>query len=124
MASRPKLQRLMATLRELTVQELGEDAHPVDFVVKRVAEGQTVTSLADEVTKAMSEPVSRSWLSWRFNHLTHDAKGRIAAAREHAAHLASRTGNISHKLGSDPFTQESKDMASNIRSLRVAPATE
>lgn len=81
MASRPKLKRLIMTLEDLVVKELPEGAEPIDLVVERVAGGQTVTSLAREVAEAMGEPASRSWLSWRFNHLTREAKERIAAAR-------------------------------------------
>jgi hypothetical protein len=47
--------------------------------------GQTLTALALEVEVAMGEPASRSWLSWRFNHLTARAKERIADARCNAA---------------------------------------
>jgi hypothetical protein len=81
MASRPKLQRLIRTLKELAAAELGESAEPVDFIVQRLCRGQSVTALAVEVAEAMGEPASRSWLSWRFNHLTPDAKGRLAVAR-------------------------------------------
>jgi hypothetical protein len=85
MPSRPKLQRLITTLKALTTQELGARAEPLDFVVRRVAMGQTVTSLAEEVARAMGEPASRTWLSWRFNHLAPGAKTRIADARRQAA---------------------------------------
>jgi hypothetical protein len=81
MASRPKLRRMIATLKEMAVEELGEGAEPIDFVVLRVARGQNITVLAEEVAQAMGEPASRSWLSWRFNRLTPQAKGLIAAAR-------------------------------------------
>jgi hypothetical protein len=92
MPSRPKLQLLIATLTKLAVEQLGEHANPVDFVAHRVAGGQTITSLANEVAKAMGEPASRSWLSWRFNHLTPNAKERIAAARHAPAHAANHAG--------------------------------
>ena len=81
MGSRPKLQRLITTLKELASAEMGEHAEPIDFVVQRVGMGQTVTALAHEVAIAMAEPASRSWLSWRFNRLTPSAKQRIADAR-------------------------------------------
>lgn len=99
MASRPKLHRLIATLKELAVEELGEKAEPIDLVVRRVAAGQTVTALAHEVATAMGEPVSRSWLSWRFNRLTHDAKGRITAARH------TNNDNARRPRGLDPADQ-------------------
>jgi hypothetical protein len=85
MPSRPKLQRLLTALKALTTQELGALAEPLDFVVRRVAMGQTVTALAEEVARAMGEPASRTWLSWRFNHLAPGAKTRIADARRQAA---------------------------------------
>src|SRR5687767_9809653 len=81
MASRPKLRRMIATLRKMAVEEIGEGAEPIDFVVLRVSRGQNITLLTAEVSKAMGEPVSRSWLSWRLNRLTPKAKRRIAAAR-------------------------------------------
>ena len=81
MASRPKLQRLIMTLKEMAADEFGRHAEPIDLVVGRIAAGQTVTTLAREVAKAMGEPVSRSWLSWRFNHLTPSAMERMASAR-------------------------------------------
>ena len=81
MGSRPKLQRLTNTLKALAADNLGEYAEPIDFIVLRVAQGQTVSSLAREVADAMGESASRSWLSWRFNHLVPDAKERIASAR-------------------------------------------
>jgi hypothetical protein len=86
MASRRKVQRLIATLKELAIEELGQGAEPIDFVVQRVSSGQTVTALAHDVASAMGEPASRSWLSWRFNHLTPGAKERIAAARYASAY--------------------------------------
>jgi hypothetical protein len=91
MASRPKLQRLITTLKQLAVEELGEHAEPIDLVVRRVAAGQTVTSLAHEVAERMGELASRSWLSWRFNHLSSRAKGRIAAARRDRSHNTGRS---------------------------------
>jgi uncharacterized protein (DUF2237 family) len=85
MASRPKLQRMITTVKELAAAELGQSAEPVDFIVHRICSGQSVTALALDVAEAMGEPASRSWLSWRFNHLTPDAKERLAAARGKAA---------------------------------------
>lgn len=81
MASRPKLRRMIATLKVMAVQELGADAEPIDFVVLRVTKGQKMRVLAQQVAEAMGEPVSRSWLSWRLNRLTPEAKKRIASAR-------------------------------------------
>lgn len=92
MGSRPKLKRLIVTLTELAKQELGELAEPIDFVVGRVSSGQTVTDLAHEVAAIMGEPASRSWLSWRFNHLSPQAKERIALARRNAAQVWARRG--------------------------------
>jgi hypothetical protein len=92
MGSRPKLNRLIATLTELAKQELGELAEPVDFVVQRISTGQTVTNLAQEVAEVMGEPASRSWLSWRFNHLSPQAKERIAHARRNAAEVSAIRG--------------------------------
>jgi hypothetical protein len=81
MASRPKLQRLIMTRKELAAEELGQSAEPIDFIVVRLCSGQSVSALALEVAAAMGEPASRSWLSWRFNHLTPNAKERLANAR-------------------------------------------
>jgi cell division septum initiation protein DivIVA len=85
MASRPKEQRLRAVLEKLAAKELGEGAEPIDLIVQRVANGQTVTAFAKEVAKAMGEEASRSWISWVCNRITPDAKARIAAARKDAA---------------------------------------
>ena len=85
MASRPKLQRLIMTLKELAAEELGPHAEPIDYVVQRISVGQSVTALAHEVAAEMDEPASRSWMSWRFNHLAPGAKERIAKARHEAA---------------------------------------
>jgi hypothetical protein len=81
MASRPKLRRMIATLKVMAVQELGAGAEPIDFVVLRVTRGQKMRVLAQQLAEAMGEPVSRSWLSWRLNRLTPEAKKRIASAR-------------------------------------------
>lgn len=99
MASRPKLRRMIATLKEMAVKELGERAEPIDFVVLRVASGQKMTVLAQEVAEAMGEPASRSWLSWRLNHLTPEAKGLIAAARR------GKNNDTGRPRGSDPADQ-------------------
>ncbi len=90
MASRPKLARLLLTLKRMAEAEIGEGAEPIDFIEARVAGGQTVTDLAKEVQKEMNEPASRGWLSWRFNALptpdgTPTAKQRLAVARKEAA---------------------------------------
>ena len=85
MASRPKLQRLVVTLKKLAADELGAHAEPIDYVVLRIASGQSVTALAHEVAAEMGEAASRSWMSWRFNHLAPGAKERIAKARHEAA---------------------------------------
>ena len=117
MGSRPKLKRLIVTLTELAKQELGELAEPVDFVVGRVSTGQTVTDLAHEVAAVMGEPASRSWLSWRFNHLSPQAKERIADARRNAAR-ASATIELGVEAGED----DAEDKKTSHSVAHVPPA--
>jgi hypothetical protein len=115
MPSRPKLQRLMTALKALTSEELGAHAEPLDFVVRRVARGQTVTALAEEVARAMGEPASRTWLSWRFNHLAPEAKSRIADARRQATRgrwRPPRNGNAQSLKGSEALPPNDQGRAS------------
>ncbi|SRR5581483_9815347 len=90
MASNPKKRRMLAVLTQMTRAELGEHADPLDFVVQWIASGQTVTSLAAEISRAMGEPASRNWISSSINRLPTTpgkatAKERIARARRQAA---------------------------------------
>jgi hypothetical protein len=85
MAGRPREQTLRAVLKRLAVQELGDGAESIDFIVHRVASGHTVTKLAQELGEATGEEASRGWVSWVCNRLTPDAKARIVRARKDAA---------------------------------------
>ena len=114
MGSRPKLKRLIVTLTELAKQELGELAEPVDFVAQRVSTGQTVTDLAQEVAEVMGESASRSWLSWRFNHLSPQAKERIASARRNAS-------QVSGTAGPDVEAAADKEMSHSVRHEPLTP---
>jgi hypothetical protein len=112
MGSRPKLQRLIRTLKALATDKVGEHAEPIDFVVLRIAQGQTVTTMAREVAEAMGESASRSWLSWRINHLTPDAKERIAGARHVAGVVAT---SPSGKFGTDIVPPRSATEPTSLR---------
>jgi hypothetical protein len=86
MASRPMYRRLIALLKKLATEEIGEEATPLDWVCAWIEDGKTVNAMHVYVGERFGEPLSRPWLSGCINKLTPDAKERIAKARQVGTH--------------------------------------
>jgi len=87
MASQPKKQKLLATLRKLAEDELGPGASGLDWVELQVSSGATMREVRDRVVEKWPEvhgepeTASADWMRWMIVKTWPDAKARLAAAR-------------------------------------------
>lgn len=85
MASNPKKDKLMNTLRALAAEEIGPDATPLDVLLDRIAAGRTFNEMAAEMAERMGESCSASWLRGVVAKMP-GYKEQSPAARAQAAH--------------------------------------
>jgi hypothetical protein len=76
--------RVLAALQARAERYCGDAASILDYVCAFLASGGRMEALAELLAADLSHSVSRSFLSWTLNHVAHDAKRRLQAARRDA----------------------------------------
>ncbi len=101
MASRRKEARVLAVLGQLAIEELGDGATPLEWILDRLESGNTFVNIASEIgerlgpdwrgpgTESGRWAPSRAWVSFIAHRMAYDADRRIAEARRKGA-LATR----------------------------------
>ena len=87
MASQPKRQKLLATLKRLAEDELDSEASGLDWLEVQVSGGATMKEIRDRVAAKWPEvhssfaTMSHDWMRWIVVRSYPNAKERLAAAR-------------------------------------------
>jgi hypothetical protein len=84
MAGSPFKRRVLAALQIRAERYCGDAASIIEYVCSLIAAGYCMRGVAELVASDVGHPVSRSFLSWTLSKLAHDAKARLAAARDDA----------------------------------------
>ncbi len=84
MAGSPFKRRVLAALQTRAERYCGDAASIIEYVCGLIAAGYYMREVAELVASDVGHPVSRSFLSWTLSKVAHDAKARLAAARDDA----------------------------------------
>lgn len=108
MAGQPKRDAAIKALYQLSYDEIGPTAMPIDWVVQEIAAAKTIPQIAKRIAEHTDGWLpSRGWLSGLLKSLTPDAAERIEQARvESAEALVERATETLEDVGKDASREE------------------